>query len=106
MLRDDGAVVRVGHTLGCFFVNHTYERVGQRNGHTEYACVRCGHTFVQHPEAQTLVRHPIRCVLLGHWIAFVERRGAFSEYACGACGHPFLFRGSAVSSRRSTDRAA
>jgi DNA-directed RNA polymerase subunit RPC12/RpoP len=161
MLRDDGAVVRVGHTLGCFFVNHTYERVGQRHGHTEYACVRCGHpllfpidadpyaargifdkkvrylcglfghrvhrvterscgteyacgcghTFVQHPEAESLVRHPMRCVLLGHWISFVERRGAFSEYACRACGHPFLFRvgrglSPAVSSRRSTDTAA
>lgn len=161
MLRDDGAVVRVGHTLGCFFVKHTYERVTDRHGHTEYACVRCGHpllfevggdpyadrgvfdkrvryrcglfghhvhrvtergggteyacgcghTFVHHPAAKTLVRHPLRCVLLGHWIAFVERRGSFSEYACRACGHPFLFRAGrgvspAVSSPRSTDTAA
>ena len=159
MLRDDGAVIRVGHTLSCFLVNHTYEPVVKRHGHTEYACVRCGHpllfrlgadpyagqglfdkrvrylcglfghrvhpvterdggteyacgcghSFVHHPTAQTLVRHPLRCVLLGHWIAFVERRGAFSEYACRACGHPFLFKSAserALPAVRSADRSA
>ena len=46
VLHDDPAPVRVGHTLSCFLRHHTYEPVGTRDGHMEYACVRCGHPFL------------------------------------------------------------
>src|SRR5688572_30441097 len=46
LLRDDPAPVRIGHTLSCFLSHHTYEPVGARDGHLEYACVRCGHPLL------------------------------------------------------------
>ena len=145
MLGDDGATVRIGHTLSCFLRHHTYQEVVRRHDHTEYACLRCGHpllfrsdadpyqgrvsftkkvrylcgvfghrvhavaernggteyachcghSFVQQPQRQDVVRHPLACVMLGHWVSFVGGRGAFSEYACRRCGHPFLFAGAA-----------
>ena len=96
MLRDDRSVFRVGHTLGCFFVKHTYERVDERDGHTEYACVRCGHPLLfavgQDPYAdRELFDKRVRylCGLIGHRVHRVTERDGGTEYACG-CGHTFV----------------
>ena len=96
MLRDDGRVVHVGHTLGCFFVKHTYERVADRHGHTEYACVRCGHPLLfavgHDPYADRGIfdkRVRYLCGLFGHRVHPVTERDGGTEYACG-CGHTFV----------------
>jgi DNA-directed RNA polymerase subunit RPC12/RpoP len=96
MLRDDRSVFRVGHTLACFFINHTYERVGERDGHTEYACVRCGHPLLfatgSDPYADRGVfdkRVRYRCGLFGHHVHRVTERDGGTEYAC-RCGHTFV----------------
>jgi DNA-directed RNA polymerase subunit RPC12/RpoP len=98
-LQDEaGAVVRIGHTLSCFFRHHTYERAGVRDGHTEYACVRCGHPLLFRSDADPYAssshfekRVRYRCGLFGHRVHVVTSRAGGVEYACG-CGHSFIQR--------------
>lgn len=96
LLRDDPAPVRIGHTLSCFLRHHTYEPVGARDGHKEYACVRCGHPLLFPLNAdpysarnhfQKRVRY--LCGLLGHHVHRVAERNGGVEYACH-CGHSFV----------------
>ena len=98
LLRDDPAPVRIGHTLSCFLSHHTYEPVGARDGHMEYACVRCGHPLLFPLDAdpyserhrfQKRVRYA--CGLFGHHVHPVGERNGGVEYACH-CGHSFLKR--------------
>jgi DNA-directed RNA polymerase subunit RPC12/RpoP len=99
-LHDDvGAVMRIGHTLSCFLHHHTYERVGFRDGHTEYACVRCGHPLLFRTDTDPYGRSQARfakrvrylCGLFGHRVHAVVERDGGSEYAC-RCGHSFVHR--------------
>ena len=96
ILRDDSAIVRVGHTLSCFLVNHTYEPVVRRHGHAEYACVRCGHPLLfpldRDPYSNRGVfkkRVRYLCGLFGHRVHRVTERSGGTEYACD-CGHTFV----------------
>ena len=95
-LRDDPSPVRIGHTLSCFLSHHTYERVGVRDGHAEYACVRCGHPLLFPVDAdpyadrgrfQKRVRY--LCGVFGHSVHRVGARNGGVEYACH-CGHSFV----------------
>lgn len=95
-LRDDGRVIRIGHTLSCFLRHHTYERVGERDAHTEYACVHCGHPLLFETAADPYAavagfdkRVRYRCGLFGHHVHRVATRGGGVEYAC-RCGHSFV----------------
>ena len=74
------AGIRIGHTLSCFLQHHTYERVGTRDGHNEYACVYCGHPLLfridRDPYARSSVftkRVRYRCGLFGHDVHVVGR---------------------------------
>jgi hypothetical protein len=67
-----------------------------RDGHHEYACVKCGHPLLfranRDPYAQSVqfdkkVRY--LCGLFGHRVHRVTQRDGFVEYACH-CGHTFL----------------
>jgi DNA-directed RNA polymerase subunit RPC12/RpoP len=96
LLRDDPAPVRIGHTLSCFLSHHRYEPVGARDGHMEYACVRCGHPLLFPLDAdpyserhrfQKRVRYA--CGLFGHHVHPVGERNGGVEYACH-CGHSFV----------------
>jgi hypothetical protein len=87
-LGDDNGVVRVGHTLSCFLRHHTYERVGVRDGHAEYACARCGHPLLfalgadpYDTSARFDKRVPYLCGLFGHHVHVVASRGGGTEYA-------------------------
>jgi DNA-directed RNA polymerase subunit RPC12/RpoP len=97
-LRDDDEVIRVGHTLSCFLRHHTYERVAVRDGHAEYACMRCGHPLLFRVEEdpydgrdrfEKRVRY--LCGLFGHHVHAVAVRHGGTEYACH-CGHTFVQR--------------
>lgn len=95
-LEDDRRVIRVGHTLSCFLRHHTYERVGVRDGHAEYACVRCGHPLLfplnadpYGDAARFAKRVRYRCGLFGHHVHEVAPRHGGIEYACH-CGHTFV----------------
>jgi DNA-directed RNA polymerase subunit RPC12/RpoP len=72
-LSDDERTVHVGHTLSCFFRHHTYEEVVKRHGHTEYACVRCGHPLLFRTDADPYAGGGI----------FAKR----VRYLCGLFGH-------------------
>ena len=96
MLHDDEASVRIGHTLSCFFRHHTYEPVIHRHGHTEYACVRCGHPLLFRSDcdpyrglAGFAKRVRYLCGLFGHRVHVVTERDGGTEYACH-CGHTFV----------------
>lgn len=91
-----GSWTRVRHTLSCFLGHHTYTRMAVRDGHHEYACVRCGHPLVfaaaDDPYAgggdfKKKVRY--LCGLFGHRVHEVTTRDGFVEHACH-CGHSFL----------------
>ena len=95
-LGDDSQTIRVGHTLSCFLRHHTYERVGFRHGHTEYACIRCGHPLLFASDADPYDgrgRFPKKvrylCGLFGHRVHAVTERDGGTEYACH-CGHTFV----------------
>jgi DNA-directed RNA polymerase subunit RPC12/RpoP len=95
-LRDDPAPVRIGHTLSCFLIHHTYEHVGVRDGHAEYACVRCGHPLLFATDddpyghrARFRKRVRYLCGLFGHLVHRVGERNGGIEYACH-CGHSFV----------------
>jgi len=95
-LHDDPGTIRIGHTLSCFLRHHTYERVIERDGHTEYACVRCGHPLlfptVNDPygrRGRFTKRVRYLCGLLGHRVHAVADRDGGTEYACH-CGHSFV----------------
>lgn len=96
ILGDDDASVRIGHTLSCFLRHHSYQEVIRRNGHTEYACVRCGHPLLFESEADPYrglpgFRKKVRylCGLFGHRVHTVTVRDGGTEYACH-CGHSFV----------------
>jgi DNA-directed RNA polymerase subunit RPC12/RpoP len=96
LLADDGECVRVGHTLSCFLRHHTYEEVVKRHGHTEYACIRCGHPLLfesyRDPYAGGgIFAKKVRylCGLFGHHVHAVTERDGGTEYACH-CGHTFV----------------
>jgi hypothetical protein len=42
----DGTHTHVRHTLSCFLGHHTYTKLIERDGHTEYVCVQCGHPLL------------------------------------------------------------
>jgi DNA-directed RNA polymerase subunit RPC12/RpoP len=98
LLDDDGRSVRIGHTLSCFLRHHTYQEVVRRNGHTEYACVRCGHPLLFRSDADPYAgrgtagfKKKVRylCGLFGHHVHAVTERDGGTEYACH-CGHSFV----------------
>ncbi len=95
-LNDDERTVHVGHTLSCFFRHHTSEEVVKRHGHTEYACVRCGHPLLFRTDADPYAgggifakRVRYLCGLFGHHVHAVTERDGGTEYACH-CGHTFV----------------
>lgn len=95
-LDDDLRVTHVGHTLSCFLRHHTYERVGIRHGHVEYACVHCGHPLLlalgadpYGSSARFTKRVRYLCGLFGHRVHRVTARCGGIEYACH-CGHSFV----------------
>ena len=95
-LRDDRATIRIGHTLSCFLRHHTYERVIDRDGHTEYACVRCGHPLLFRTDhdpygSRGAFTKRVRylCGVFGHRVHAVTDRHGGTEYACH-CGHSFV----------------
>ena len=95
-LGDDSQTIRVGHTLSCFLTHHTYERVTERDGHTEYACVQCGHPLLFRSGADPYdgrgrftKRVRYLCGLFGHRVHAVTERDGGTEYACH-CGHSFV----------------
>ena len=96
ILGDDDGSVRIGHTLSCFLRHHTYVEVTRRHGHTEYACVRCGHPLLFRTSADPYdglagfaKRVRYRCGLFGHHVHAVTERDGGTEYACH-CGHTFV----------------
>lgn len=96
MLADDSESVRVGHTLSCFLRHHTYREVTRRHGHTEYACIRCGHPLLFESDNDPYAGRPgftkkVRylCGLFGHHVHVVTSRDGGTEYACH-CGHSFV----------------
>jgi DNA-directed RNA polymerase subunit RPC12/RpoP len=96
MLADDDGIVRVGHTLSCFLRHHTYEEVIRRHGHTEYACVRCGHPLLFRSDedpyrgrSSFAKRVRYLCGVFGHRVHAVTERDGGTEYACD-CGHSFV----------------
>jgi DNA-directed RNA polymerase subunit RPC12/RpoP len=95
-LAENRDLVRIGHTLSCFVRHHTYEPVAARDGHAEYACVRCGHPLLFAHErdpyrAQRRFEKRVRylCGLFGHRVHRVTDRDGGTEYACH-CGHSFV----------------
>jgi DNA-directed RNA polymerase subunit RPC12/RpoP len=97
-LQEDGTVTRVRHTLSCFLRHHSYIRLTERNGHTEYVCLRCGHPLLfeiaRDPYAHRVTfEKKVRylCNLFGHRVHQLSQRVGFTEYACH-CGHSFLQR--------------
>jgi hypothetical protein len=96
MLDDGAGTVHVGHTLSCFLRHHTYTEVTRRAGHTEYACVRCGHPLLFPSDRDPYrgrdgfaKRVRYRCGLFGHRVHAVGERDGGMEYACH-CGHSFV----------------
>jgi DNA-directed RNA polymerase subunit RPC12/RpoP len=95
-LQDGRGTIRIGHTLSCFLRHHTYERVVERDGHTEYACIRCGHPLLfpsgrdpYRRRGQFTKRVRYLCGLFGHHVHAVTERDGGTEYACH-CGHSFV----------------
>ena len=95
-LFEDGSLTRVRHTLSCFLRHHTYEPLGERDGHHEYVCIRCGHPLLFPSDTDpyaSRARFPKKvrylCGLFGHRVHTVTARNGGVEYACG-CGHSFL----------------
>lgn len=95
-LFEDGRVTHTRHVLGCLFRHHTYVRIGARQGHHEYTCLRCGHPLLfeagRDPYANEAVfAKKVRylCNLFGHGVHAVGDRHGLTEYAC-RCGHSFL----------------
>ncbi|MBL8203564.1 MAG: UbiA family prenyltransferase [Blastocatellia bacterium] len=92
----DGLTVHVRHNLVCLLGGHTYEKIGERDGHGEYVCVGCGHPMLfaigDSPYSrQDHFRKFVRpqCGMAGHGVHRVTERGGMTEYACH-CGHSFL----------------
>jgi len=95
-LAENGSLTRISHTPSCFLFGHSYVPMGDRSGHNEYVCTRCGHPLLfelqsdpygQARSFQKKVRY--LCNLFGHRVHEVGDRGPLQEYACG-CGHSFL----------------
>jgi DNA-directed RNA polymerase subunit RPC12/RpoP len=87
---------RVSHTVSCFLFGHKYSAVGERDGHREYVCKRCGHPLLfdmaRDPgEGRSEFTKKVRylCNLFGHEVHTVASRHGLTEYACH-CGHSFL----------------
>ena len=92
----EGMGVHVRHNLVCLLGGHTYEKIGERDGHCEYVCESCGHPMlfaigVSPYSRQDHFRKFVRplCGLAGHNVHTVTTRSGMTEYACD-CGHSFL----------------
>ncbi len=95
-LRTDGSLTHVRHTLSCFLGHHTYTRLIERDRHTEYVCVQCGHPLLFETERDPYsqaenFRKKVRylCGIFGHHVHPVADRDGYREFACH-CGHTFL----------------
>ena len=95
-LGQDGSLTHVRHTLSCFLGHHTYKRLIERDGHTEYVCVQCGHPLLFRCDADpyresAVFNKKVRylCGLFGHDVHVVADRNGYREFACH-CGHTFL----------------
>ena len=95
-LGKDGTLTHVRHTLSCFLGHHTYKKLIERDGHTEYVCVQCGHPLLfqadEDPYRESAVfSKKVRylCGLFGHDVHLVCDRNGYREFACH-CGHTFL----------------
>lgn len=95
-LGSDGSLTHVRHTLSCFVGHHTYKKLIERDDHTEYVCVQCGHPLLfqadDDPYRQSAVfKKKVRymCGLFGHDVHVVTDRNGYREFACH-CGHTFL----------------
>ena len=102
----DGMTVHVRHNLVCLLGGHTYEKIGERDGHCEYVCESCGHPMlfaigVSPYARQDHFRKFVRpqCGMAGHDVHTVAERGGMTEYACH-CGHSFLLPQKALSKVR------
>lgn len=96
LINEDGLAVHVRHNLVCLLGGHTYEKIGERDGHCEYVCESCGHPMLFAMEASPYARQDHfrkfvrpQCGLAGHEVHIVTERGGMTEYACD-CGHSFL----------------
>ncbi len=92
----DGSLTHVRHTLSCFLGHHTYRKLIDRDGHTEYVCVQCGHPLLfeasRDPYSQSSIfNKKVRylCGIFGHDVHLVADRDGYREFACH-CGHTFL----------------
>ena len=95
-LQADRSAVHIRHNLACLLGGHTYEKIGEREGHCEYVCESCGHPMLfamgVSPYASQDHFHKFvrpRCGLAGHYVHTVTTRNRMTEYACD-CGHSFL----------------
>jgi DNA-directed RNA polymerase subunit RPC12/RpoP len=95
-LDKDGSLTHVRHTLSCFLGHHTYQKLIERDEHTEYVCVQCGHPLLFRAEEDpyresVLFNKKVRylCGLFGHDVHVVADRHGYREFACH-CGHTFL----------------
>ena len=57
-LGKDGTLTHVRHTLSCFLGHHTYKKLIERDGHTEYVCVQCGHPLLFQPTKIPIANRP------------------------------------------------
>ena len=95
-LGSDGTHTHVRHTLSCFLGHHTYTKLIERDGHTEYVCVQCGHPLLFESDRDpyresSIFKKKVRylCGLFGHDVHAVADRDGYREFACH-CGHTFL----------------
>lgn len=96
LIDKNGAAVHVRHNLACLLGGHTYEKIGERDGHCEYVCQSCGHPMlfeigISPYSCKEHFRKFVRplCGLAGHNVHTVTERSGMTEYACH-CGHSFL----------------
>ena len=92
----DATLTHVRHTLSCFLGHHTYRKLIERDEHTEYVCVQCGHPLLFRADTDpygdsATFNKKVRylCGLFGHEVHLVSERDGYREFACH-CGHTFL----------------
>jgi DNA-directed RNA polymerase subunit RPC12/RpoP len=80
----DGAHTHVRHTLSCFLGHHTYRKLIDRDGHTEYVCVQCGHPLLFEAGRDRYRRSTVFTKKVRYLCGLFMPR-----FACH-CGHTFL----------------